>query len=64
MIFTVGLYQFSILGKETEGTVGLKTTTVTDDVIKWPLPNKILGCATANALYFLRRYASTVFLTT
>jgi len=30
-----------------EGTVVLKTMSVTDDVIDWFLPNKILGCATA-----------------
>jgi len=28
-------------------TVGLKTTSVTDDVIDWPIPNKIIDCATA-----------------
>jgi len=31
-----------------EGTAGLKTTSVTDDVIDWPLPNKIIGCVTAS----------------
>jgi len=34
--------------KLTEGTVGLKTTSVSDDMIDWPLPNRILGCATAS----------------
>jgi len=29
-----------------EGIVGLKTTLQTDDVIVWPLPNKLLVCAT------------------
>jgi len=28
-------------------TVGLKTTSVTDDVIDCPIPNKIIGCSTA-----------------
>jgi len=28
-----------------EGTVGLKTTSMTDNVIDWPLPNKIPGGA-------------------
>jgi len=35
-IFTGALYQFSTLRK----------TSVTDDIIDWPLPNKIIGCAT------------------
>ena len=30
----------------TERTVRLKTTSLTDDVIDWPDPHKILGCAT------------------
>ena len=42
-IFTGALYQFSTVGKYTERTVGLKMTSVTDDVIDWPLPHKILG---------------------
>jgi len=29
-----------------EGTVGLKTTSVIEDVTDWPLSNEILGCAT------------------
>jgi len=41
MVFYVN---FQLL--ENKGTVGLKTMSVTDDVIYWPLPNKILGCAT------------------
>jgi len=45
--FTGALYQFSTVRKYMERTVGLKMTSVTDDVIDWPLPNKILGCATA-----------------
>jgi len=28
-------------------TVGLKTMSVTGDVIDWPIPNKIIDCATA-----------------
>jgi len=28
-------------------SVGLKTTSVTDDVIDGPIPNKIIDCATA-----------------
>ena len=36
-IFTGALYQLSTVRK----------TSVTDDVIDWPLPNKIFGCATA-----------------
>jgi len=28
-------------------TVGFKMTSVTDDVIDWPIPNKIIDCATA-----------------
>jgi len=27
--------------------VGLKTTSVTDDVTDWPIPNKMIDCATA-----------------
>jgi len=30
-----------------EVTVGLETTLVADDVIDWPIPNKISDCATA-----------------
>jgi len=33
-------------------TVGLKTTAVTDDVIDWPIPNKIIDCATARESYY------------
>jgi len=44
--FAGALYQFSTVRKNTEGTVGLKTTSVTDDVIDWLLPNKMLGGAT------------------
>jgi len=29
-----------------EGTAGLKTTSVTDDVIDKPFPDKFFGCAT------------------
>jgi len=47
-IFTSAFYQFSTVTKYTEGAVGLKTTSVTDDVIDGPLPNNILGCATAH----------------
>jgi len=32
--------------KQTEGIVGLKKISMTDHIIDWPLPNKILGCAT------------------
>jgi len=35
-IFTGALYQFSSVGK----------TSVTDDIIDWPLPKKIICCAT------------------
>ena len=35
----------STIRNQTEGTLGLKTTSVTDDVIDWPLLNKILGDA-------------------
>ena len=50
-IFTGALYQFLTLRKYAERTVGLKMTSVTDDVYDWPLPNKILGCATSYKLF-------------
>jgi len=46
-IFAGILYQFSAVRKSTEVTVGLETTSVDDDVIDWPNPNKIIDCATA-----------------
>jgi len=50
-VFTGALYQFLILRKYAERTVGLKMTSVTDDVYDWPLPNKILNCATSYELF-------------
>jgi len=44
-IFTGALYQFSTVRKQTEVTVGLKMTSVTVDVIDWPLSKEILCCA-------------------
>jgi len=41
------LYQFSAVRKWTEVAVGLKTTSVTDDVNDWPIQKKITDCATA-----------------
>ena len=33
-------------------TVGLKTTSVTEDVIDWPTPNKFIDCVTARQSYY------------
>jgi len=46
LVFCI-LYQFSTLRK----------TSATDDIIDWPLPTNILGCATAE--YSGRRYRNT-----
>jgi len=32
--------------------VGFKTTSVTDDVIDWPIRNKIIDCTTARQSYY------------
>jgi len=45
-IFAATSYKLSTVRKLMEGTVWFKTTSVTDDVIDWPLQNKILDCAT------------------
>jgi len=50
-IFTGALCQFLTLRKYAERTVGLKMTSVTDDVYDWPLQNKIIGCATSYKLF-------------
>jgi len=46
-IFNSVLYHFLTVRKQTGGTAGLKTTSVTDNVIDWPLQNKTFGCPTA-----------------
>jgi len=50
-IFIGALYQILTFRKYAEGTVGPKMTSVTDDVYDWPLPNKIIGCATSYKLF-------------
>jgi len=51
-IFAGALYLFSAVRKSTEGTVGLKMTSMTDDVIDWLLSNKIIDCASARPSYY------------
>jgi len=41
--FAGAVYRFSTVKKQREGTVGLYTTSVTDDVIDWPLPKTFLA---------------------
>jgi len=41
--FAGAVYQFSTVRKQREGTVGFYTTSVTDDVIDWPLPKTFLA---------------------
>ena len=41
-IFASALYQCSAVRKSTEVTIGLNTTSVTDDVIDWPIPKNLL----------------------
>jgi len=45
---------YSWFRKLMEMTVGLslKTTSMTDDVIDWPLPNKIIDCASTRESYY------------
>jgi len=33
-------------------TVGLKTTSITDEVVDWPIPNKIIDWVTARSSYY------------
>jgi len=42
--FTGAMYQLSSVMKLTEGTVGLETTSVTDDFIDWPPPPEQNSC--------------------
>jgi len=41
--FACAVYKFATLRKQREGTVGLYTSSVTNDVIDWPLPKKFLA---------------------
>jgi len=50
-IFTGALYQILTLRTYAERTVGLKMTSVIDDVYDWPFPYKIIGCATSYKLF-------------
>jgi len=50
--FAGAFYLFSAVRKSTEGTVGLKTTSVTDNVIDWLLSNNIIDCASARLSYY------------